>query len=32
MEGRWDSTAELVAQKDKIVATATRIPYFRGFA
>jgi 3-isopropylmalate/(R)-2-methylmalate dehydratase small subunit len=32
MEGRWDSTAELVAQKDRIVATAARIPYFRGFA
>jgi 3-isopropylmalate/(R)-2-methylmalate dehydratase small subunit len=32
MEGRWDSTAELVAHKDGIVATAARIPYFRGFA
>jgi 3-isopropylmalate/(R)-2-methylmalate dehydratase small subunit len=31
LEGRWDSTAELVAQKDQVVATAARIPYFRGF-
>jgi len=31
MEGRWDSTAELVAQRDKIRETAARIPYFNGF-
>jgi 3-isopropylmalate/(R)-2-methylmalate dehydratase small subunit len=31
MEGRWDSTAELVANRDKIKATAARIPYFNGF-
>jgi 3-isopropylmalate/(R)-2-methylmalate dehydratase small subunit len=32
LDGRWDSTAELVAQRDKIRETAARIPYFRGFA
>lgn len=28
MEGRWDSTAELLAAKDAIRKTAARIPYF----
>ncbi len=32
MEGRWDSTAELLAAKEKIRATAARIPYFSGYA
>jgi 3-isopropylmalate/(R)-2-methylmalate dehydratase small subunit len=31
LEGRWDSTAELLASKDRIRATAANIPYFRGF-
>jgi len=31
MEGRWDSTAELVANRELIFAAAARIPYFRGF-
>ena len=32
LEGRWDSTAELFAEKDRIRATADRIPYFRSYA
>jgi 3-isopropylmalate/(R)-2-methylmalate dehydratase small subunit len=32
MEGRWDSTAELVGNKEKIRATAAKIPYFNGFS
>jgi 3-isopropylmalate/(R)-2-methylmalate dehydratase small subunit len=32
MEGRWDSTAELVGNRDKIKATAAKLPYFSGFA
>jgi 3-isopropylmalate/(R)-2-methylmalate dehydratase small subunit len=32
MEGRWDSTAELVGNREQIKATAARIPYFNGFA
>ncbi len=32
MEGRWDSTAELLAHRDRIVATAALIPYFQRFA
>ncbi len=32
MEGRWDSTAELFAAKDRIRETASRIPYFRNYA
>jgi 3-isopropylmalate/(R)-2-methylmalate dehydratase small subunit len=32
MEGRWDSTAELLAGKDQILATAARIPYFSAYA
>ena len=31
MEGRWDSTAELVANREQIQATAARIPYIGGF-
>ena len=31
MEGRWDSTAELVANTDRIRATAAKVPYFSGF-
>jgi 3-isopropylmalate/(R)-2-methylmalate dehydratase small subunit len=31
MEGRWDSTAELLADKDKIKATAAKIPYFTNY-
>lgn len=31
MEGRWDSTAELVANRERIKATAAQIPYFKGF-
>jgi 3-isopropylmalate/(R)-2-methylmalate dehydratase small subunit len=32
MEGRWDSTAELLAAKDQIRATAAKIPYFSAYA
>jgi 3-isopropylmalate/(R)-2-methylmalate dehydratase small subunit len=32
LEGRWDSTAELLAAKDRIRATATRLAYFSGYA
>jgi 3-isopropylmalate/(R)-2-methylmalate dehydratase small subunit len=32
LEGRWDSTAELLAQRDKIRELARSIPYFRQFA
>lgn len=32
LEGRWDSTAELLAAKDAIVATAAKIPYLSGYA
>lgn len=31
LEGRWDSTAELLAAKDRIVAVAAKIPYFSGY-
>jgi 3-isopropylmalate/(R)-2-methylmalate dehydratase small subunit len=31
LEGRWDSTAELLAAKDQIRATASRIPYLSGY-
>lgn len=31
LEGRWDSTAELLASRDGIRATAAKIPYFRGY-
>jgi 3-isopropylmalate/(R)-2-methylmalate dehydratase small subunit len=32
LEGRWDSTAELLASKDKIRETAAKLPYFGGYA
>jgi 3-isopropylmalate/(R)-2-methylmalate dehydratase small subunit len=32
IEGRWDSTAELYANKSRILETASRIQYLRGFA
>ena len=32
LEGRWDTTAELLEGKDAIRATAARLPYFSGFA
>jgi len=32
LEGRWDSTAELLAGKDAVVATAQKLPYFSDFA
>jgi 3-isopropylmalate/(R)-2-methylmalate dehydratase small subunit len=31
MEGRWDSTAELLAAKDAVRATAAKIPYFTNY-
>ncbi len=31
VEGRWDSTTELMAAVDQVRATAKRIPYFGGF-
>jgi len=31
LEGRWDSTAELLAARDQIRATAGKIPYFSGY-
>jgi 3-isopropylmalate/(R)-2-methylmalate dehydratase small subunit len=32
LDGTWDSTAELLAGKDRIVEAAARIPYFRNYA
>jgi 3-isopropylmalate/(R)-2-methylmalate dehydratase small subunit len=32
LEGRWDSTAELLANADKVRATAGKIPYFQNFS
>jgi 3-isopropylmalate/(R)-2-methylmalate dehydratase small subunit len=32
LDGRWDSTAELVAAREQIKATARALPYFRNFA
>ncbi|HEX7668249.1 MAG TPA: 3-isopropylmalate dehydratase small subunit [Polyangiaceae bacterium] len=32
MEGRWDSTAELLGNKDRILATAAKIPYLQNFS
>lgn len=32
LDGRWDSTAELVAAREQIQATARALPYFRNFA
>lgn len=31
LKGTWDSTAELLAAKDKIAATASKLPYFNGW-
>lgn len=31
VEGIWDSTAELVAAKDAVAQTASRLPYFNGW-
>jgi len=31
IEGKWDSTAELVAAKDAVAATASKLPYFNGW-
>jgi 3-isopropylmalate/(R)-2-methylmalate dehydratase small subunit len=31
LKGTWDSTAELLAAKDQIAATASRLPYFNGW-
>lgn len=31
LEGKWDSTAELMAAKDQIAATASNLPYFNGW-
>lgn len=32
LEGRWDSTAELLKGKDAVVERAKNIPYFNNFA
>ncbi len=32
LEGRWDSTAELLGARDRILATAARLAYLRGYA
>jgi 3-isopropylmalate/(R)-2-methylmalate dehydratase small subunit len=32
MEGRWDSTAELYGNKERILATAAKLPYLRNFS
>lgn len=32
LEGRWDSSAELLANASKIEQTATKLPYFNDFA
>ncbi len=31
IEGKWDSTAELVSAKDAVAATASHLPYFNGW-
>ena len=31
LEGRWDSTAELLSAKEEIAATAAKLPYFNGW-
>jgi len=31
LEGRWDSTLELMAAKDQIAATASKLPYFNSW-
>jgi 3-isopropylmalate/(R)-2-methylmalate dehydratase small subunit len=32
LQGRWDSTTELLSGKDEIMQTASRLPYFQDFA
>jgi 3-isopropylmalate/(R)-2-methylmalate dehydratase small subunit len=32
LEGRWDSTAELLEAREEIAATAARLPYFNGWS
>jgi 3-isopropylmalate/(R)-2-methylmalate dehydratase small subunit len=32
LEGRWDSTGELLASREKIAALAAKIPYLNGYA
>jgi 3-isopropylmalate/(R)-2-methylmalate dehydratase small subunit len=32
LEGRWDSTGELLAARDQALRTASRLPYFGGWA
>jgi 3-isopropylmalate/(R)-2-methylmalate dehydratase small subunit len=32
VEGRWDSTAELLSSRVKILETAAKLPYFQNFA
>lgn len=32
LEGRWDSTAELLAGRDAVRATVAKLPYWNGFA
>jgi 3-isopropylmalate/(R)-2-methylmalate dehydratase small subunit len=31
LDGRWDTTGELLANRDAIVALAKKLPYFAGF-
>jgi 3-isopropylmalate/(R)-2-methylmalate dehydratase small subunit len=31
VEGKWDSTAELMAGKEAVAATASKLPYFNGW-
>jgi 3-isopropylmalate/(R)-2-methylmalate dehydratase small subunit len=31
VEGKWDSTAELVAAGDQVASTASKLPYFNGW-
>lgn len=31
LEGRWDSTAELLQAKDAVLAEAAQLPYFQGY-
>ena len=31
LDGRWDTTGELLANRDAIVALAKKLPYFGGF-
>jgi 3-isopropylmalate/(R)-2-methylmalate dehydratase small subunit len=32
LDGRWDTTAELLANKTQIVATAKKLPYFAAWS